>query len=276
MPEGPEIRRAADALGAALIERPLTTLWFHRADLRRRGKALAGRPIVAVRPWGKAMLTEFEGGWQLYSHNQLYGRWMIVPSGTRPETKRSLRVVLENVEDAALLYSASDIAILAPGEWQSHPFLSRLGPDIFHADTTPVRLRARLADRRFARKPVGALLMHQPFVAGLGNYLRSEILFAARLHPARRAGELDADAAGRLSRAMTQLAERAYRTGGETASKSWVKARRRAGEGWQQARHWVFNREELPCPECEAPIRRITFDGRRLYLCPHCQQEPAS
>ena len=75
---------------------------------------------------------------------------------------------------------------------------------------------------------------------------------------------------------MTQLAERAYRTGGETAPKSWVRARRRAGEDWQQARHWVFNREELPCPECEAPIRRITFDGRRLYLCPHCQQEPAS
>ena len=148
---------------------------------------------------------------------------MIVPSGSRPETKRSLRVVLENAEEAALLYSASDISILAPGEWQSHPFLSRLGPDIFHGDTTPARLRARLADRRFARKPVGALLMHQPFVAGLGNYLRSEILFAARLHPARRAGDLDPAAAGRLSRAMTRLAERAYRTGGETAPKSWVR-----------------------------------------------------
>ena len=189
VPEGPEIRRAADALGAALLERPLTTLWFHRADLRRRGKALAGRPIVAVRPWGKAMLTEFEGGWQLYSHNQLYGRWMIVPSGSRPETKRSLRVVLENAEEAALLYSASDISILAPGEWQSHPFLSRLGPDIFHGNTTPALLRARLADRRFARKPVGAL-MHQPFVMGSGIICAAKF-FLPRASPRPAGRDLD-------------------------------------------------------------------------------------
>ena len=168
MPEGPEIRRAADALGAALLERPLTTLWFHRADLRRRGKALAGRPIVAVRPWGKAMLTEFEGGWQLYSHNQLYGRWMIVPSGSRPETKRSLRVVLENAEEAALLYSASDISILAPGEWQSHPFLSRLGPDIFHGDTTPARLRARLRTGALPGSPLGLCSCTSPSSLGSG------------------------------------------------------------------------------------------------------------
>ena len=74
---------------------------------------------------------------------------------------------------------------------------------------------------------------------------------------------------------MTQLAERAYRTGGETAPKSWVRARRRVSEGWAGPALGV-QPEELPCPECEAPIRRITFDGRRLYLCPHCQQEPAS
>jgi endonuclease-8 len=275
MPEGPEIRRAADGLAEALCHRPLTTLWFHTAALNRRAKALRDQTIVAVRPWGKALLTEFESGWQIYSHNQLYGRWMVVPSGTRPETKRSLRVVLENDEAAALLYSASDISVLAPGEWQTHPFLSRLGPDIFHPKTTPALLRRRLGSSRFARRPLGALLMHQPFLAGLGNYLRSEILYAARLHPAMRAGDLDRDGAGRLSRAMTQLAERAYRTHGETAPKSWVRARLRLGEGWQQARHWVFEREGLPCPSCEAPVTRIPFDGRRLYLCTLCQEAPA-
>ena len=78
MPEGPEIRLAADKLRRVLAGRQSTEVRFagdRFPHLQRFGARLSGRMIDAVEPRGKAMLTHFEGGLSIYSHNQLYGEW---------------------------------------------------------------------------------------------------------------------------------------------------------------------------------------------------------
>ncbi|HBO12226.1 MAG TPA: endonuclease VIII, partial [Halieaceae bacterium] len=79
---------------------------------------------------GKALLTHFEHGWSLYSHNQLYGVWRVQRRGRLPKTNRSLRVALHTASHSALLYSASDISVWRTEELAAHPFLARIGPDI--------------------------------------------------------------------------------------------------------------------------------------------------
>ena len=276
MPEGPEIRREADRIGRVLVDRPLTRVWFRFPRLQPHADTLAAGRIAAVRAWGKALLIEFDDGRTLYSHNQLYGRWYVVAAGRTPATNRELRVALETATHRALLYSASEIELLDPGAWQVHPFLSKLGPDVFAAGTTPAFLVRRLRDPRFARRALGGLLMDQSFLAGLGNYLRSEILFAARLHPAERPRDLGDAALLSLARQIRALARRAYRTRGETAPKPWVRARAAQGLPRRACRHLVFERDEEPCAECGSRIRREMIAGRRLYLCPLCQPLPAS
>ena len=86
--------------------------------------------VKAIDTRGKAMLTHFDNELTLYSHNQLYGRWFTAKRGEFPDTRRSLRVALHTRSHSALLYSASDISVLTPAQVQSHPFLSRLGPDV--------------------------------------------------------------------------------------------------------------------------------------------------
>ncbi|MCC5887706.1 MAG: endonuclease VIII [Gammaproteobacteria bacterium] len=271
MPEGPEIRRVADHLADVLLQRPLSTVWFRFPHLQAQAPSLLPLRIRDIRSWGKALLIEFDDGRTLYSHNQLYGRWFIRKAGTRPATNRDLRVALETPTHAALLYSASEIELLDPGAWRVHPFLGRLGPDVFAPGTTPAFLRRRLRSPRFRKRTLGGLLMDQQFLAGLGNYLRSEILFAARLHPDRRAGDLDDDALALLARQIRALARRAYLTAGETAPKAWVRARQAAGLPRRACRHLVFERDEEPCPACGTEIRRMDCSGRRLYFCPRCQ-----
>ena len=90
MPEGPEIRRAADRLAEAVVGQPLASAWFAFPALKRFQKSLPGQRIVAIEPHGKALLTRFDHGWTLYSHNQLYGVWQVVDAGERPENTRSL------------------------------------------------------------------------------------------------------------------------------------------------------------------------------------------
>ena len=86
MPEGPEIRRAADQLHAAIAGRPLRRAFFAFPALKRFERELRGRVVEAITPHGKALLTRFDHGWTMYSHNQLYGVWKVAAPGSSLST----------------------------------------------------------------------------------------------------------------------------------------------------------------------------------------------
>jgi len=271
MPEGPEIRRAADRLERALLERPLTGVFFAFDTLAPRAQALIGQRVTAVEPRGKALLTRFDGGLTMYSHNQLYGRWYVMKSGRTPKTGRSLRVALHNDRHSALLYSASDVDLLDEDGLASHPFLARLGPDILDRGLTAEIIDERLGAPRFRRRSLAALYLDQAFLAGNGNYLRSEILFFAGLRPTLRPTDLGASARARLARTTLTIARRSYRTGGITNPPSLVASMKAQGVTRGALRFAVFGRAGRPCHACGTRIERVAMSGRRLYFCPHCQ-----
>ena len=113
MPEGPEMRRAADELAAVLSRRKAQAVAFGLPALRENDALLTNRRIVtSVYCRGKALLIEFSGGHTVFTHNQLYGKWYIKPRGRRPKTNRQLRLRIDTLEHSALLYSASNISVL--------------------------------------------------------------------------------------------------------------------------------------------------------------------
>jgi len=265
MPEGPEIRRAADALAAAIVGEPLVTVWFHDRALKKYERVLRGRRIESIEPRGKALLTHFDYGLTLYTHNQLYGVWRVAKAGTRPRTRRSLRIVLETSENAILLYSATDIAIWKTDDIGSHPFLARIGPDVLDPAFDVAAAKARLVDRRFARRNLGALLLDQEFLAGLGNYLRVEILWQAKLAPERRPADLDARERTRLAEAILDVPVRSYRMRTNSRAKALQKT---------AFRFRAYHRAGKPCERCGSAIVRATVASRPFHFCPLCQKTP--
>lgn len=169
MPEGPEIRRAADSLELAIKGKPLTEVWFAFPQLQPWQSELVGQQVTHIETRGKALLTHFSGGLTLYSHNQLYGVWRVVAAGEQPSTNRILRVRLQTAEKAVLLYSASDIEILTPAQLAVHPFLLRVGPDVLDMSLTVEEVKARLLSAKFRQRQFSGLLLDQAFLAGLGN-----------------------------------------------------------------------------------------------------------
>ncbi len=274
MPEGPEIRRAADRIERAIGGRVTTEVRFLFPHLKHFEDRLQGEVVTAVKTRGKAILVEFAGGLSVYTHSQLYGRWYVVSKGKLPRTNRSLRLEIHNDQTSALLYSASDIEVLTPEEVERHRFLSKLGPDVLARNVDENDILDRITDRRFARRQLHALLLDQGFVAGLGNYLRSEILFSARLHPSRRAGELSAPEASALANCVLSVSQQAYRTGGITNDLDRVKAAKARGMRRAQYRHHVFSRGGQRCWTCDAEIHREILGGRNIFYCPSCQPEP--
>ncbi len=274
MPEGPEIRLAADRIANVLVGERVEDAYFSMPKLRRHARRVVGAHVTAVDTRGKAMLTRFDSGLTLYSHNQLYGRWYATSPGRAPKTTRSLRVALHTAQGSAWLYSASDIALLSERGLERHPFLSRIGPDVLDVGLNAADILTRLDEDRFQRRALGALYLDQAFLAGIGNYLRSEILFCAGIDPSRKPMELSGVELRRLARETLSLSRRSYRTRGVLVPPSLVRKLKGEGQSYREYRFWVFARGGLPCRRCGEPVERLTAGSRGLYVCKRCQSRP--
>jgi formamidopyrimidine-DNA glycosylase len=132
------------------------------------------------------------------------------------------------------------------GRVRLNPDVERLGPDA--QLITPAQFRAALAAGTTA--PVKARLMDQQRIAGIGNLLADEILWRARLHPARPVGSLTAPERSRLLRASRDAIRAALRDGG-VHTLTIIPYRRRGGT----------------CPRDHAPMRTAPVDGRTSWWC---------
>ena len=141
-----------------------------------------------------------------------------MPLDELPETNRSLRLGLHTDEHSALLYSASDISVWPREKLSEHPFLRKLGPDILNQAVTPEVILQRLTSSQFRKRSLAALYLDQAFLAGMGNYLRSEILFFAGIYPDKKPADLSDEQINHLAEQTLQVTYRSYETGGYTTS----------------------------------------------------------
>jgi endonuclease-8 len=271
VPEGPEIRRAADKVAAVLVGKTIEAVGFGLAHLKPFEPRLSGRTVTAVDTRGKAMLTRFDNQLTIYSHNQLYGRWYTMRRPRMPKTQRQLRVELCTATHKALLYSASDIAVLDAAGLAAHPFLRRVGPDILDRQLTRQAVIERLDAPEFRNRALGSLYLDQAFLAGNGNYLRSEILWSAGIEPLRKPASLTAAERASLAAATLSIARRSYRSGGVTVPARLAAELRAEGHAREDYRFHVFARDDKPCRRCGTTIERRTMASRRLFTCRVCQ-----
>jgi endonuclease-8 len=271
MPEGPEIRRAADKIESVLKNKTIEKVEFGLKPLKKYAKPLTGTNVLSLETRGKALLTHFDSGTTIYSHNQLYGVWRVVKRDKLPKTNRQLRLALHTDRHSALLYSASDISVWDTDHIEEHPFLKRIGPDILNPNLTWREVAERLESKAFSGRALNSVYLDQAFLAGLGNYLRSEILFAAGIHPSRKARELTKGQIGKLARATLEISQRSYALQGVTIPERRYKALKKQGLSYGKARFFVFSRARQPCHICSTQIERSVANSRRIYVCGYCQ-----
>lgn len=271
MPEGPEIRLAADKLERVLLGQPLQKVQITMPAHEHLQEKLTGRTVTALETRGKALLTRFDDGTVMYSHNQLYGRWYTSKLPRLPKTGRSLRIALDTPTHTARLYSATDIDFMQEEDVELHPFLRSIGPDLLSARLSQAAIAERLEMKSFRGRSLGGLYLDQHFIAGIGNYLRSEILWDARLGPQQRPRDLTGEQRNQLAESTLRIGRRAYLQRGVTVTRKLATELKGQGLSYGQYRHYVFTREGQPCYHCGDRIRRILVASRQFYLCPFCQ-----
>jgi endonuclease VIII len=277
MPEGPTIRNTADMLRQMLAGQQITR--FHsplkKAAAEGWAEKITGQCVQAVRVHGKNLFIDFGSGWTLYTHMLMWGAWHGYAQG-EPWRKdaRKARVVLETATHCAVLFSAPVCQLLHTSELATHP-TSALGPDLLAEDFGPAE-RAEIRRRLQAQgdAAIGEAIMNQTVMAGVGNILKSEILFAARIHPERAAANLNDDEFERLLATSQDMMRRAYDTHSFTQVFLPPALRQATGR-----LGYVYGRSGQVCLRCggtiamvrQGPMQRMTF------FCPFCQPlDPAN
>jgi len=276
MPEGDTVFRTCARLHEALAGRVLVA-----ADLRWPGlstSGLVGQTVTEVVPRGKHILLRLDSGWTLHSHLKMEGQWRISRTAENPGALaargRSDPRRRERLDRGGR--GSDDVrALLVTPEWTATglrlgnldlvrtvdeaTLVGHLGPDILSPDFDEQLAVANLTG------PIGAALLDQRNLAGIGTMWASEALFLRRVFPWADAAELGVGT-------LTGVVERARRlmTANLPYAVQTSTGTRRDGENT-----YVHGRSGRPCRRCGTTIRVAPIGPptreRAMFYCPTCQ-----
>ncbi len=145
-------------------------------------------------------------------------------------------------------------------------FLRKLGPEPISEQYTFESFKAAL--QRRSRTTTKAAILDQTVIAGVGNIYADEGLFAARIHPATKVGDVSTIKLKRLFKALREVMLLSIKHGG-SSDRNYVNAKGQKGSYLRFAK--VFRREGQACLECGGEIEKIRR-GRPRH--PHLSEMP--
>lgn len=268
--EGPQVRALADRIHALVAGRAVDRIdvpadrWQANVLL----KHCAGRQVIRVQSRGQWLIWDFSHGisWVFFPLRQW--RWSLedplasaspahAPLAARSGKRPLLRLALSG--GRVLTLSGRPIFLLLMTDAVlRHPALKDLGPDILDLTfTIPEWVRRIRAARP---QTISRTLINPAIACGIGNELKCETLFTARLHPACPVSTLPAAALEKCLTVARQLSEAAYSRamGNPLPLHDHPRVHDRAGE---------------PCDLCGTPIEadHSGADGHWSWFCPTCQ-----
>ena len=212
-----------------------------RARVLNIAEQLDGRRLLSADSQGKNLLLCFEPSLVLVSHLMMRGRWR-------------MRALSEPADEPGQPWLRITGSTHEATQWNGPVLrlgrerLRRLGPDVL---AEPAPIAALVVSLRGAaqERAIADVLLDQRVVAGVGNFWRSELLFAARIDPVTPLNALsDADLRSLMELTTTSMAEGRPAPG-------------------------VYRRTHRPCRLCGTTIvsRRLGEHARNVYWCPSCQ-----
>ncbi len=262
MPEGHSIHRLARRQRRLLVGRRVSAS-SPQGRFAEGAAQLDGRVLLGTDAWGKHLFHKYDDLW-LHVHLGLFGKYADgrVPA---PEPRGALRLRLTSDEHWLDLRGPTACELLATPERDA--IVARLGPDPLRASTDPEPAARRISR---SRAPVGALLMDQAVIAGIGNVYRAELLFRHGVHPLLPGRELEPSTFAAMWEDLVVLM-RAGVGSGRIVTTEPDDRERPYGRPRRLDAHYVYHRTGLPCRRCHAPVRSQQLVARTVYWCPVCQ-----
>ena len=272
MPEGDSIFRTARLLHAALAGETAVRFdsMFPALNRVNDNRPLAGRSIESVAARGKHLLMTFSEDLILHTHLRMHGAWHVYRAGESwRRSVRDMRIHIQTDAHVAVGFRIPVAEFLTARQLARHEQLGRLGPDVLDPSFDPAEAARRIRGR--GPEAVGDVLLNQQVLAGLGNVLKSEVLFVARVNPFARLDAL-------TDQEIANIVDASRRLTTMSVLEPWQSLTPGAGRRTTtsldpSARLWVYGRAGKRCRVCGDAIhsRKTGVDARVTYWCPHCQ-----
>jgi endonuclease-8 len=253
MPEGHTLHRLARDLGADLERRPVAA-----ASPQGRFAAVDdvdGAEVRTAEAYGKHLFLHLSTGASVHVHLGMQGKWLRYDDPAVAPL-RQVRLRLSTPVVAWDLVAPSTCELL--GAAGVRRVVDRLGPDPLRRDADAARGVAALGG---ASGAIGAALLDQTLVAGVGNVFRNEALHELGIAPARPCRSLRRDELEALWSVLARMMSQAVEDGRIVT----VDGPDRLLVPESQARK-VYRQDV--CRDCGAPVVTSTVGGRTAYSCP--------
>lgn len=274
MPELPEVEVVRQGLAPLVTGRRIQAVHhsgkklrcpFPRARVRKWG---VGATITRLDRRAKYLLMHLDNGALIIVHLGMSGRLCLAPPAAPRHPHDHIRITLDSGAEIrfndARRFGLFDL--MPPGQASNPKLLHHLGPEPFAPEFSVARLAAHAKGKK---QPVKNLLMDNRVVVGIGNIYASEILYDARVAPARPAGTLTTATLKRLVASSRKILRQAIAAGGTTIN-DFVNC---TGEsGYFQLQLMVYDRAGKPCRACGKPISKTVLAGRSTFFCSRCQR----
>lgn len=275
MPELPEVETVKRVLKPQLQGRTIKNIIVNRPEVIARPTAdefcrrLSGQTISGMERRGKFLLILLDGGGRLVVHLRLTGCLLAAPS-EMPEEKHTHLIFQFNDSEELRFSDARRFGrlwLISSGETDTYSGIETLGKEPFDSDFSAEYLTARFGKRK---KTIKECLLEQSAIAGIGNIYSDEILFAAKIYPARQANSLTEKEWTRLAEAIPQQLSY-FIEKNEMTPDEYLETK---GQDYRNAPLLqVYGKEGKPCPNCGQPLCRKAIGGRGSTYCPACQKE---
>ncbi|MBT9165886.1 MAG: Formamidopyrimidine-DNA glycosylase [Chloroflexi bacterium] len=271
MPELPEVETIKNELAPHLIRDRFVGVdlfWprvVHEPSPEAFCRRLIGQTIIDIRRRGKYLLFQLSGGQTLILHLKMSGVLLLRDASHGLENHTSAIFRLDGGSDLHFVDQRRFGSIWLTED--ENKVIGKLGGEPLDASFTPAAL-GNLSSKR--RVPIKVLLCDQHTIAGIGSMYADEALFAARIHPLRKANTLSGDEIERLHRGIVKVLQDGIKHNGASVD---TYRRPDGGIGKAHLEFQVAHRHGEPCPNCGSPIQRVSLRGRGSYFCTRCQPD---
>ena len=267
MPEGPTLHRLARLhqrrFGGHQVE-----VSSPQGRFAVGAAAVDGRVLRRAGAWGKHLFHHYAGGVTVHVHLGLIGsftEFAVDADAGPPPPVGQVRMRMVGAEFGTDLRGPNACEVF--DDLQVADVIARLGPDPLRRDAQPAKAWDRITK---SRRPIGALLMDQAVIAGIGNVYRSELLFRHQIDPFRPGTAVGAAEFDSAWTDLVQLMRIALRRGrivvvrpeNDRGAPSYAPGRPRT---------YVYRRAGEPCRVCATAVRTAELEGRNVFWCPNCQ-----
>jgi formamidopyrimidine-DNA glycosylase len=223
MPEGPEAKFLAEKLSRELHGKTLHSIEILAGRYKTHGPPENFTKFVATFPTklskiytkGKVIIFEFANGWNIISKLGLMGWWY---TKDKPTWRKEYKNILFHFKDGNISKELTYSDTLSYGTLKFtndnvkiEKELNKLGVDILDSNITQAKFIEAFTSlsNTNKNKPIEDIIIDQHLaLCGIGNYLKAETLYAAKISPLRKCSDISQKEYAALYKAVRIVSRR--------------------------------------------------------------------